>query len=611
MPDLNNLYPPLFEQTFIPAFLIKDNNSKCRIYFAISPYNTEDELHEYAVQLTVQKQKTNQSALSRTKYPSGIKICQYVENSNVTDNYKYYIELLDSDIEGGFLLNQYYKIQIRFTGAGAANIPAIGMSLQTWINQNIQYFSEWSTVSLIYGISTPGVTLKNFNNKSVTTFNYIDVPIYGKIAFQDIDDIETLNNYQIYLYDKNRLLLEDSGIKYAAGTENINEINYKIKYNLQRGKNYILKLCLTTKHLYYFEKQYEILIANRETPILDAQVNVQPNNEEGFLRVILSMDNINAISGDNTGNQAYTYDNQQDLLTGKSLYLNFIEPDVASFKQAVYLANSDRLILSNGINSYFIANSYFIIRRTSNKSNFNIWENISTIIVQEQYVTKIIFDDFTVQPGTWYKYEITQYNQTNQPVGYIQTNENMIYTDNIFLSAEDKQLKIVFNPQITNFSIKTSDNLIETIGSQYPYIRREGNIYYKTFTLSGLITHIMDANNIFFKPSEQIMYQSKSAELYDNYNKQHGIGIFNDYIKQRQFRNKVIEFLYADNIKLFRSLTEGNLLIRLMNISLTPNTTLGRLIYSFSCTAYEVDKNEYERYIKHKTKVTKQQFIGS
>jgi hypothetical protein len=42
-------------------------------------------------------------------------------------------------------------------------------------------------------------------------------------------------------------------------------------------------------------------------------------------------------------------------------------------------------------------------------------------------------------------------------------------------------------------------------------------------------------------------------------------------------------------VKLFRSPTEGNILIKLMNISLSPKEELGRMLYTFSANAYEID----------------------
>jgi len=82
----------------------------------------------------------------------------------------------------------------------------------------------------------------------------------------------------------------------------------------------------------------------------------------------------------------------------------------------------------------------------------------------------------------------------------------MVYTDHIFLTSDDKQLTIAFNPQISNFSIKTADSVIETIGSQYPYIRRMGNIYYKTFALSGTISFLSDINRNLFHSSKNELY---------------------------------------------------------------------------------------------------------
>jgi len=50
---------------------------------------------------------------------------------------------------------------------------------------------------------------------------------------------------------------------------------------------------------------------------------------------------------------------------------------------------------------------------------------------------------------------------------------------------------------------------------------------------------------------------------------------------------------------LLRTLTEGNVLVKLMNISLTPQTTLGRMIYSFSAEAYEVAECSLDNFINY------------
>ena len=227
-------------------------------------------------------------------------------------------------------------------------------------------------------------------------------------------------------------------------------------------------------------------------------------------------------------------------------------------------------------------------------------------MIQQEGVIELIWFDCTVEPGTWYKYEVVRYKQEGQVqlISSIVTEKpSMVYTQDNFLGAGGEQLKIRYNSQLTNFSIKTSDTLIETIGSQFPYIMRNGNAYYRTFSLSGTITQFMNVQDNFFKGSKKDLYGQDILPFYDEFNQENDITPYNDYIHQRQFRNKVMQFLYNNNIKLFRSLTQGNILVKLMNITLTPNNQLGRLIYDFSCTAYEIDKSTYENYIKYNTKM--------
>ena len=63
---------------------------------------------------------------------------------------------------------------------------------------------------------------------------------------------------------------------------------------------------------------------------------------------------------------------------------------------------------------------------------------------------------------------------------------------------------------------------------------------------------------------------------------------------ERQFKLDVLEWLTNGQPKLFRSPTEGNYIVRLLNTSLTPNDTLGRMLHTFNCTAYEIDDMTYD-----------------
>ena len=61
----------------------------------------------------------------------------------------------------------------------------------------------------------------------------------------------------------------------------------------------------------------------------------------------------------------------------------------------------------------------------------------------------------------------------------------------------------------------------------------------------------------------------------------------------------VLDWLNNGEPKLFRSPTEGNYIVRLMNISLSPEETLGRMLHSFNSTAYEIANFSYDNLVKY------------
>ena len=63
---------------------------------------------------------------------------------------------------------------------------------------------------------------------------------------------------------------------------------------------------------------------------------------------------------------------------------------------------------------------------------------------------------------------------------------------------------------------------------------------------------------------------------------------WNDYIFEKQYRDKAIEFLMDGKPKLFKSFTEGNMIVALTAVSFTPNKQLDRNIYDFSATVTEI-----------------------
>ena len=567
----NNLYPPIFKKAYMPAFS-KSNREGCRIYFSLSAYNSLDQFAKYPnssgvadlVQVSIQNQNTNYSALNLNKYPSGIMdTTMYYDKDRKTED-KYYIiintysenqevqtvqtEENDSqnkmertvilpDLASGNVFNagQFYKVQIRFTGSGVKSLPRQYEQIApSWYNENLAYFSEWSQVVLIKGISEPKILLNDFSqNMDESFFTLQDIYVIGTVDF-NLEDNQYLKKYRVRIYDSNNKLLDDSKQIFTNNYNHSNEINYKIKYNLKNDneEQYILKIYLQTNNLYEKEESYPFKVDLVQYTTLNPAIKIEAtaDNKGGKIKI-------------------HTYSKE------KTLHLS----------------------------------TNYIIRRSSSKDNFEYWEDMYTFLSPYGSMLDFTWEDITVESGVWYKYSLQQRNIQGFRSNFLETSLVMVVFDEIFLIDSQQQLKVKFDPQVNNYSHVVSESLTQTIGSKYPFIRRNGNTDYRTFTLTGTISHFMDARENKMKASQLDLYQN-SLDKYREYNAAHGINDFNNSVYERDFRQKVIEFLYRNNVKLYKSTTQGNILVKLMNISFTPNNTLSRHIYSFSCTAQEIDE---------------------
>lgn len=175
----------------------------------------------------------------------------------------------------------------------------------------------------------------------------------------------------------------------------------------------------------------------------------------------------------------------------------------------------------------------------------------------------------------------------------------------IILMDGNQALHIIYDSEINSLKYNTQDSIINTLGGQYPYIRRNGSTYYKTFNISGLIsyhsemdefnesieTSLTTAPTIGKIPISTFEYSSMLKDIQNTQDSEINL--------ERIFRERVIQFLHNDRVKLFKSPTEGNMLIKLTNISLSPKKELGRMIYSFSAQATEIAEATEENLKKY------------
>ena len=109
----------------------------------------------------------------------------------------------------------------------------------------------------------------------------------------------------------------------------------------------------------------------------------------------------------------------------------------------------------------------------------------------------ILFRDFSVEQGKTYIYSIQQYNNNGLYTNRKKSNAVFVDFEDIFLYDGERQLKLRFNPQVSNFKTQLAEIRAETIGSKYPFFFRNARIGYKTFPISGLLSMLSDNNELF------------------------------------------------------------------------------------------------------------------
>ena len=72
-----------------------------------------------------------------------------------------------------------------------------------------------------------------------------------------------------------------------------------------------------------------------------------------------------------------------------------------------------------------------------------------------------------------------------------------------------------------------------------------------------------------------------------------------NFTKERKFKLEVLNWLNNGQPKLFRSPAEGNYIVRLMNVSLSPDEKLGRMLHTFNATAYEIAECNYSNLMSY------------
>lgn len=259
----------------------------------------------------------------------------------------------------------------------------------------------------------------------------------------------------------------------------------------------------------------------------------------------------------------------------------------------------------------------YLLSRTYKKDGVQIKEKLKKINLAYDLSMKNPYNDYTIEHGIKYEYIIERVNNAGvyslpvlaklgpvpttsaeQAAAQNRSTEISASFEDAFLYDGKRQLRIRYNPKISSFKKDVLETKTDTIGGKFPFIFRNGSVSYREFPISGLISRLenecFDLGPSEPTPKRESTVSSGSADSYSL------TDLSDENIHaERQFKMEVLDFLTDGKPKLFRSPTEGNYLVRLMNTSLTPEDTLGRMLHTFSCTAYEIGECDYDTLLSY------------
>ena len=533
------LYPPVIGGA-LPAFYKENDDSGTVIVtvpFSMNRAVSANQISGFAIKIKTVQSNTYIATLRQydtdTSIKNGaVKFTWYLDDTqavNMAGEEQHFNKIV---------LGQFLKIQMAYID----NDGGMG------------YFS---TVGIAKYTAKPNVYIEGLNNNIDTNVFYTFQSTYVGVYENTKDKNERPYSYCFSLYDNYNDLIETSGWKLHNSSVN----------NLAEKKNLTLDQTIDT---YTFTSS---LMPNQSYYV---QYGVRTiNNLEVFSPLYTCIDSIGV---------AQRFD--ADLIAENVFEEGFIQ---LSLDASRYNGNVKIAIE---------------IQRADETTDFGSWALLTKAYFENQEMANLwFFRDFTVEQGITYQYRFREYDNNGFKTTPVYSAEVIADFEDMFLYDGEKQVKIRFNPQVSSFKATRLESKMDTLGSQFPFIFRNNVVNYKEFPIAGLISYISDNSELFVNYRNDLNIISADEperlgthpSIQDNsYQSMQTLDLTGYNIRaERRFKLKLLNWLSDGKIKLFKSPTEGNYLVRLLNVSLSPEKALGRMLHNFSATAYEIAAYNY------------------
>lgn len=243
-----------------------------------------------------------------------------------------------------------------------------------------------------------------------------------------------------------------------------------------------------------------------------------------------------------------------------------------------------------------------IVKRLSPETNYSIYETIGTLAYSKD-TPNIGFKDYLIKSGQAYLYSVQPVTTENH-FGALQNRVAGLnrYEYTWIIDSSGAHIKVI-DCQIEGAIVYNSkDGVIETIGSETPFVNRFSNLNYRSFNIRGTIASEFDdynhikpkvhAETYGTKADVKRMIDAKFMQKTGMRPEKVSNSMRIDYNFERKFREEITNILNNGREKIFKGPTEGLIKVKLTNIQITPIQGLNRLLYDFSATVTETGRIE-------------------
>ena len=531
------LYPPYIDRE-LPAF----TGSVITVPFSLNKTVNRTDFDKVAI--IIKSVQSNSLKVSN-------KTTSLITYDEKTKKWLAKFDLLDESFKP--LIGQYYKVQIAFVDTYIVEEIVKEETEEGTIEKietrEINEAGYYSTVGIVKYTTNPILMIQNLHgNKGTNYHEYEYTGVYRQKALNNLDieydRTEKVYTYRFDIYDSYYNLHETSGDllhNSSYDTETYESTDtWRSSIDLKPNEWYTITYSVKTLNgLELTSQEYKIIDADTVDMNLPATLSATMNFDEGYMNLALK---------NNKGNKIR------------------VKCD-------------------------------FVLVRASDKDNFTTWNKIYDFNLINELPEKVIWQDFTVEQGVKYKYGIQAYNEYDLFTNRLENIEGPVLADfeDAFLFDGERQLKIRYNSKVSNFRNTRLEAKYDTIGSKYPFIFRNGVVDYKEFPISGLLSYLSDPEDLFLEINSNLKRERDKTRSEAENIPSAGIDLTSEVIKnERDFKLSVLDWLNNGKPKLFKSPVEGNYVIRLLNVSLTPEDVLGRMLHNFNATAYEVAPYDYK-----------------